>query len=108
MEKNFVSYYDGTSARPQEVWVLVNRSGVHLYDEEDKYLKSFPLSNTIFNKTGSRHFLYLDPTGLQYLQFPEDHPLSYIIAKELPYAKMNWGQRLMKQRIIVLVPILLG
>src|SRR4029078_3914873 len=104
MQTNDVLYFDGKSARPSQVRVLLFHNQVHLYDpENDNLLGSFPLKGSSYNKAGSSSYLYLNQHGLQYLQFNQDHELASILAKETTEANMGWAQRLMKQRIVVLV-----
>src|SRR3982751_6723423 len=109
MQTNDVLYFDGKSARPSQVRVLLFHRQVHLYDpENNNLLGSFPLKSSSYNKAGSSCYFYLDQHGLQYLQFNKDHELASTLAKEASEANMSWAQRLMKQRIVVLLAFMIG
>jgi Zn-dependent protease with chaperone function len=109
MEKNEVLYFDGKSARPSQVRVLLFHNQVHLYNpENDDLLESFPLKGSSYNQAGSSSYLYLGQNGLQYIQFSRDHELASVLAKESSEANMNWARRLMKQRIVVLLAFMIG
>ena len=108
MENNTVLYYDGVSARPNLVRVLLFNDAVQLYTEEDdQLLESFLLKGAAHNTVGRTHYLYLDTQGLKYLQYDGGHPLSSVLPKEVEKANPSWAQRLMKQKILVLVPLVL-
>jgi Zn-dependent protease with chaperone function len=108
MEEATILYYDGTSARPEPVRVLVFGNEAHLYTEsENSLIQRFPLATMTHNQAGSSHYIYLDPKGLQYLQLPPEHPLAITLSKEIAGAGRNWSHRLMKQRTAVLLPLLL-
>ncbi len=107
MENDKALYYNGSSARPVEVRVLLFKNAVHLYDvSTDQFMQAFPLPGTWYNKVGDNHFLYLDKKGTEYLQFANDHPLVSTLHKEVTEANMNWPQRLMKQRLFFLLAFL--
>lgn len=109
MENNTLLYYDGVSARATPVRVLLLADQLQLHDEtDDRLLHSFPLKGTAHNTVGHTHYLYLDARGLQYLQYPADHPLAAPLAGEVEKANPALGQRLMKQKTIVLIPLMLA
>lgn len=108
MEESTVFYYDGVSARPIMVRVLLIGEEVRLYTaEEDSFLKSFQLRGAAHNTVGPKHYLYLDRSGLQYLQYDSAHPLAASLVAEVEKANPSLGQRLMKQKLVVLVPVML-
>jgi beta-barrel assembly-enhancing protease len=109
MENNTVLFYDGVSARPTPVRVLLFNDSVHLHDEsDDRLLQSFPLAGTAHNVVGATHYLYLDARGLMYLQYDAGHLLAGSLANEVEKANPGWAQRLMKQKTIVLIPVMLA
>ncbi|GEO11514.1 M48 family metallopeptidase [Segetibacter aerophilus] len=106
MENEKMFYYDGTSTRPSEVRVLVFQGQAHLRKDEDPaFNEAFPLGAANLNHIGNTQYLYFDKAGLKYLQYDANHPLASAISNELEKNKGNWGQRLMKQRVIVLLLI---
>jgi beta-barrel assembly-enhancing protease len=108
MENDTVFYYDGVSARPTPVRVLLLTDHVQLHDETDgRLLQSFPLKGAAHNAVGRTHYLYLDAKGLMYLQYDADHSLAAPLASEVEKANPALGQRLMKQKTVVLIPLLL-
>jgi Zn-dependent protease with chaperone function len=101
-------FYDGYSARPAPVRVLLFEGRLHLHDPyDDVFIQSFPLQGVGHNGVGRHHFVYLDPKGLVYLKFEEDHPLVPQLLQELAGANKGWAYRLMQQKTIVLIPLLL-
>ena len=108
MENETVLFFDGCSARPLPVRVLLFNDLVNIYDgEDDHFLQSFPLTGSAHNQIGGTCYLYLDPKGLQYLQFAAEHPLADSISNYLANAKPGVVQHLMRQKMVVLVPLVL-
>lgn len=108
MEEKTVLYYDGLSARPAEVRVLFSNEQLHLYEGNEEHLiQNFALAGMSYNEVGKTHYVYLDSKGLQYLQFTSDHPLAASLPQKVADANPHWGQKLMKQRLVVLVPLTL-
>ncbi len=102
-----VLYYDGASARPSRVQVLVFHDHLHLHKKEDPaFYESFPLSGASKNPVGSNIYLYLDKTGLKYLQFTADHPYAAVFSAEVEKHKGSLPQRLLKQRALLLMLIM--
>jgi Zn-dependent protease with chaperone function len=111
MENETALYFDGNSARPSQVRVLLFDERVHLHDvEDDHFLQSFPLAGSSHNQVGNTHYLYLDPKGLHYIQFTAENSLADNISKHVAAANPGWVQHLMRQKVTVLLPlvILLG
>lgn len=109
MEQNTALYYDGASARPTPVRVLLYSDSLHLYGESDEtLLHSYPLAGTSHNIVGATHYLYLDAKGLMYLQYDAAYPLAGTLRREVEKANPSLAQRLMKQKIVVLVPVMLA
>jgi beta-barrel assembly-enhancing protease len=109
MNTEEVLFYNGTSARPSPVRVLVIDRQVHLRKSEDEgFIESFPAATTSINQIGSVVFLYLDSSGTRYLQFHSDHPLITLLSLERADKSGNWAHRLTKQRIVVLFPVTLS
>lgn len=109
MENSTILYYDGASARPTPVRVLLLTDELHLHDAtDDQLLHRFPLKGTAHNTVGRTHYFYLDAKGLQYLQYDADHLLAAPLAGAVEKANPALGQRLMKQKTIVLIPLMLA
>lgn len=101
-------FYDGYSARPAPVRVLLFGGRLHLHDPyDDVFIQSFPLQGVAHNSVGRHHFIYLDPKGLVYLKFEEDHPLVPQLLQELGATNRGWPHRLMQQKVVLLIPLLL-
>ena len=104
MEERTVLYYNGLSARPAEVRVLFLNGELHLYEETGEHLiQKFSLAGMAHNEVGNTHYVYLDAKGLQYLQIGADHPLVKSLPKQVVDANPHWGRKLMKQKISVLL-----
>src|SRR5678815_1388835 len=104
MEERTVLYYNGLSARPAEVRVLFLNGELHLYEETGEHLiQKFLLAGMAHNEVGNTHYVYLDAKGLQYLQISADHPLAKSLSKQVVDANPYWGQTLIKQKISVLL-----
>jgi Zn-dependent protease with chaperone function len=108
MENETVLFFDGCSARPSQVRVLLFNDRVDIHDGEDgHFMQSFLLTGSEHNQVGKAHYLHLDAKGLQYLQFTAEHPLADSISKYVANANPSAGQHLMRQKIVVLVPLVL-
>lgn len=108
MEAENVNYYDSTSARPLLVRVLVLAGAIELYDPAtDARTGCFALTGMSHNQIGDAHYIYLEPKGLQYLQFHASHPLATLLPKQIAVANRGWGQTLLKQKGIVLITLML-
>ncbi|WP_132051827.1 M48 family metallopeptidase [Pseudocnuella soli] len=102
-------FYDGYSARPAPVRVVLADGRLHLHDPyDDVFIQSFPLAGISHNGVGRYHFFYLDPKGLIYLKFEEDHPLVPQLLRELSASQRGWASRLMRQKLVLLIPIMLA
>jgi beta-barrel assembly-enhancing protease len=111
MEERTVLYFDGIGARPAEVRVLFFNDQLHLYDQTgQQLLQEFSLAGMAHNEVGNTHYVYLQAKGLQYLQFTADHPLAFIIPEGIALANPHWGQKLMRQKlpVLVLLVVVLG
>jgi Zn-dependent protease with chaperone function len=109
MNTEDVFYFDGSSARPSPVRVLLFNEQVHLRKDGDEgFTESFPAVTTTQNQIGSTLYIYLDPSGTRYLQLHADHPAATLLSHEQANKKSNWAQRLMKQRSLVLLFVTLG
>lgn len=109
MENESVLYYDGVSARPSPARVLIFHDQVHLYSlTGSSFHEAFPSSEISINHVGDTIYLYLDKTGLKYLQYNKDHTLAPVLAAEAEKNKRNWAQRLVKQPILVLLSLVLA
>lgn len=103
-----ILFYDGYNARPAAVQVQLVNESLHLYEFYDqRFIQSFPLSGIHLNHVGSNYFIYLDPKGLIYLQLPADHPLVQQLEAEMGRVKRGWVQKLMRQKLALLVPLML-
>ncbi|HEX8462034.1 MAG TPA: M48 family metallopeptidase, partial [Segetibacter sp.] len=108
MDNENIFYYDGMSARPSLVRVLVLSDGLHLHkDGDEAFHETFPFSVAHQNTIGNTHYLYLDKGGLKYLQYNADLTLAAAIDAELKKNKGNRVQELSKQHTLVLVLIVL-
>jgi len=109
MEEQTVLYYNGLSARPAEVRVLFLNEEFHLYEETgERLIEKFSLAGMAYNEVGNTHYVYLDAKGLQYFQFNADHPLAKNLPKLVADANPHWGQKLMKQKISVLLLVVVA
>lgn len=108
MEERTVLYFNGLSARPFEVRVLLFNDRLHLYEESEAHsTEGFVFAGMAHNQVGNTHYVYLDAKGLQYLQFTADHPLAGSLPKQVTDANPHWGHKLMKQKIPVLLLLLI-
>lgn len=104
-----ILYFDGVSTRPQEVRVLVFHDELHLHKDDDPgFYRSFSSSNLTINRVDHHCFVYLDPSGLRYLQMPTHAAILSSIKNEIQDNRRSWFQRLMAQRLVLLVAILIG
>lgn len=100
-------FFDGYSARPAPVSVLLNGGSVHLHDPYDnRLIQSYLLKGASHNSIGATHFLYLDAHGLVYLQLTSAHPLAAALEPALAEANKSWPQKLMRQNVWILLPLL--
>lgn len=108
MENENMFYYDGMSTLPSMVRVLVFHDQLHLRKDDDpSFDEAFSFVTTYLNTIGSTQYLYLDKAGLKYLKHPSDHPLTTVFKAEIEKNKGNWAQKLLKQKTIVLLSIVL-
>lgn len=106
MENTSALYYDGISARPFPVRVLLFDGCIHLHNDSDAaFIQSFSLVGTSHNQVGNTHYLYVDGKGMQYLQFTSDHPMAEGIAEQVSGANPGWATRLMSQKAAVLATL---
>lgn len=104
----FALFFDGHSARPAPVKIALHGNSVHLHDlADDQFIQSYPLSLASFNRIGADQYLYLEPQGLIYLQFDQHHPITQEVSTALANANKGWAQKLMRQQLWVLTPLLL-
>lgn len=100
-------YYDGTSARPQTVRVLVFDNHLEIYSEDAAAPpQSFAFSALHHNQINHIHYIYLDPKGLQYLEATSTDALATLL-KAITNRQAGWGQKLMKQKLPVLLLVAL-
>src|SRR5688500_9927180 len=108
MEQENVLYFNGNSARPLQVRVLLFNDCIDVHNgADDQFINSFSLKGATHNQVGYTHYLYLDSKGLQYLQFSEGHQLATIISKQVSDANPHLWQKLMSQKLVLLVPFML-
>jgi beta-barrel assembly-enhancing protease len=108
MENDTALYFDGSSARPSQVRVLLFNERIDIHNaEDDLFVQSFPLKGSSHNQVGYTHYLYLDARGLQYLEFTGEHPLAESIAIQVSNANPGIVQNLMRQKTIILVPLVI-
>lgn len=109
MENETILYFDSTSARPSEVRVLLFNATINLYSAgEENFIVSYPLKESVINQVGENHFVYLNNDGTIYLQINSTHPILNMLVKEVNDANDNWLKKIMKQRIVVLVALMLS
>lgn len=109
MNTEDVFYFDGSSARPSPVRVLLFQEQVHLRKDNDAgFGESFPVATVTQNQIGHSVYFYLDPSGLRFLQLHADHPVATLLARELADTGGSWVQRLVRQRIFVLLVVTMG
>ena len=103
-----ILYYDGCSARPTEVRVLLLADQLQVQANDTlQSVQCFSFSGMAYNKVGNGHYLYLDAKGIQYLQFPLDYTYTNILLKKVADHNKNWGQGLLKQKTSVLFCLML-
>jgi beta-barrel assembly-enhancing protease len=99
-------YFDGTSARPTEVRVLLFNDAVNIYDAtSNNFIASFPVKTASVTKTGDSLFVYLNNSGTAYLQFHAHNEKGNEIVSEVNSSKQGWVKALMSQKIVVLIGI---
>ncbi|MBB1285177.1 M48 family metallopeptidase [Flavisolibacter sp. BT320] len=109
MNTEDILYYDGSSARPTPVRVLLLDGTIHLRKEEDDaFAESFPATALARNQIERTIYFYLDSTGTRYLQFDAGHPIANQLLHEQSSRKGSWAQRLSTLRISVLLLTMLG
>ncbi|HUP14318.1 MAG TPA: hypothetical protein VM187_18980, partial [Niastella sp.] len=108
MENKTVLYFDGTTARPVEANLRLyeDRFAIH-GGADDALLQTCLLTGTIHNRVGHTHYLYLDPKGLMYIKFDAGHPIADALLKKIAATGPQAGNRLHRQKMIVLLPLLL-
>lgn len=98
-----ILYYDGCSACPKEVRVLLLDDQLQVQTNEDfQSVQCFAFSGMAYNIVGNSHYLYLDAKGIQYLQFPLDYIHTDALLKKVDGHNQYWGQGLLKQKTSVL------
>jgi predicted Zn-dependent protease len=109
MNNENIFYYDGSSARPHEVRVLVFNDALNLYEaESNDFITSYPLRGANSTRTGGNYFIYIDPSGTKYLQISAHHAMAETIVKEVSQANETWVKKLMRQKIIVLFALMIA
>jgi predicted Zn-dependent protease len=109
MDNPYILYYDGTSAVPSTVRVLVFNEQVRLYKDEDPlFRETFPVSGCYRNSIGNNVFIYLESSGIHYLQTDAHHPVAILLENEEKKHRENWPKKLLKQRTSLLVLLLVA
>lgn len=102
-----IFYFDGNSARSSEVRVLFFNEAINIYDAAgEHFIGSYLLKGLATNVVGENYFVYLNGAGTLYLQFTKTNPLSDTISKEIANSNDTWLKKLMKQKIVVLLTML--
>jgi beta-barrel assembly-enhancing protease len=108
MNETTALYYDGASARPVQVRVLLFDQELHVCEEsEQRLIQRFSFEGMTYNQAGEKHYVYLDTKGLQYLQFTSIAFPIERLRELIAQANPHWGQKLMKQKMPVLLVIAL-
>ncbi|HZF65640.1 MAG TPA: hypothetical protein VEZ55_14195, partial [Chitinophagaceae bacterium] len=105
MDNASILYYNGVTAQPTEVSLRIQGDEIFLYDVDGLPLKAgFPLSEITCNRIGRMSFVYLDSSGLHYIQLPFVDPFERQITHEIgKKAAKNGTQRLMRQKTYTLL-----
>lgn len=109
MSNENIFYYDGKSARATDVRALVFNEAINVYDaSNDDFIIAYPIRGTTASRTGNQVYIYLDASGTAYLQLNSDHHLSPLLINEVIEANDGWIRKLMRQKVIVLMAIMVA
>jgi predicted Zn-dependent protease len=109
MENETIHYYNGISARPSEVRVLVFNESLNIYEAyDDLIISSFPLKGATANLTGEHYFIYPENNSGAYLQLKHDHPQTGKLLSDIEYHNGTWYKKLIRQRLAVLVTFMIA
>src|SRR5688500_4327740 len=109
MDPDKIFYYDGLSARPKEVRVLIFQDLLNIYEEQtNNFLGSYSLIACRLNRTVTQYFIYLNNSGSPYLELHEKHEMAETLQNEVMEANNGWLQKLMKQKVFLLLGVMLA
>lgn len=99
-------FFDGQSARPHQVRVLLLNKQINVY-EADTLVYSSPLSDCSLQKTGNKIYVYLTADATIFVVLEEDTPAARLIAEEIQFSKTDASSKLMQMKLPVLIGMLL-
>lgn len=101
-------YFDGKSARPQQVRVLFFNDNIHIYEpEQDLLLDSFPIAACSLDTLGSQTRIYLTEQRTAYLLPDPQQPVTGLLVEALEQRDKNAFSRLMKTPMVWLITLFL-
>jgi predicted Zn-dependent protease len=104
---NGITYFDGKSARPQLVRVLLFSEQVHVYEAEtDHLLQSYPLANCQLAANSSKPQVYLTQEKTSYIVLDTNDAITTLLADALKARQQSWFDRLIKTHLLLLLGIL--
>lgn len=96
-------FFDGKSARPQQVRVLLLNKQINIYVEEN-LISSTPAASCTTQKINGKLYVYLTDDATIFVTLEEDAPAARLIEEEIQSGKRDIFSRLMRIRL----PVLLG
>jgi Zn-dependent protease with chaperone function len=96
-------FFDGKSARAQQVRVLLLNKQINIYHEEE-LISSTPVEACTVQKIGGKLYVYLTADATAFVTMEQDTPTARLIEDEIQSGKTDIFSRLMRIRL----PLLLG
>lgn len=100
-------FFDGKSARPQQVRVLLLNKQINLYNSEG-LISSTPATACTLQKNGGKTYVYLTADATVFIVMEEDTPIAQLIESEMRPGKQRAISGLLLYRIIVLLGVIAG
>jgi predicted Zn-dependent protease len=100
------AYFDGKTARPQLVRVLLFNKQVHVYEADtEQLIQSYPLAGCSLVEN-TRPQVYLTAEQTSYLVLDNQNAITGLLVHTLQARQQNWFSRLFKTQLLLLLSII--
>lgn len=98
-----IQFYNGNSAQPTEVRVLLFNDTVNIYDiNNDNLIHSFPVKGSVINVVGTNTYIY-EPEQSAYLRFITGDNTANQLTQEIRNSEKSIFSRLLRHKAITLI-----
>lgn len=97
--------FDGTSARPEQVRVLLFNKQIHIYSN-DTLISSVPTQTCTVQNSGGKVWVYLTPDSSIFLTIPAEETVAKLIEKEI--GRYHTATKTSRSRLPFILSIIAG